>query len=222
MHPGEMGNDLRVMKEIKGVSLQVKPEPFIELDRQFRQLDPKEDPEKAALDSYTASLLGRESGLSWKDLLEHRLVVVLGEPGSGKTEEFRERAKTLQAEGEAAFFVHLDRLITHPLSEILPPYDYEKFKVWLRGDDRATFFLDSVDEAKYQSTGAFIATLDRFRNAISGNGLMRMCLLLSSRISEWRPQGDASQLMARFPIPPPPRSKRQTPDANHSEGTVEE
>jgi len=81
----------------------VKPEPFIELDRRFCQLDPKEDLEKAALDSYTASLLGRESGLGWKDLLEHRLVVVLGEPGSGKTEEFRERAKTLQAEGKAAF-----------------------------------------------------------------------------------------------------------------------
>lgn len=200
----------------------MKPEPFIELDRRFRKLDPKEDPEKAALDSYTASILGRESGLGWKDLLEHRLVVVLGEPGSGKTWEFREKAKTLQAEGKMAFFVPLDQLITQPLSEILPPHDYEKFKSWLRGDGRATFFLDSVDEAKYQKTTDFMAALDRFRNAISGNGPMRMHLLVSSRISEWRPQSDAHELIARFPQPPPPKSKKQDSKVDHSEGATEE
>lgn len=200
----------------------MKPEPFIELDRRFRQLDPKEDPEKAALDSYTASLLGRESGLGWKDLLEHRLVVVLGEPGSGKTWEFKEKVKTLQAEGKMAFFVPLEQLIIHSLSEILSPEENKKFSIWLRGDDRATFFLDSVDEAKYKTTSDFIVALDRFRNAIGGNGLMRMHLLLSSRIIQWRPQSDVSQLIARFPKPPALKSKKQDSKADHSEGATEE
>lgn len=200
----------------------MKPEPFIELDRRFRQLDPAEDPEKAALDSYTASLLGRESGLGWKDLLDHRLVVVLGEPGSGKTWEFKEKVKKLQAEGKMAFFVPLEQLIIHSLSEILSPEENKKFSIWLCGDDRATFFLDSVDEAKYKTTSDFIAALDRFRNAIGGNGLMRMHLLLSSRISEWRPQSDVSQLIARFPKPPALKSKKQDSKADHSEGATEE
>lgn len=75
-----------------------KPFKFIELDRRFRKLNLQENSEDTALESYTASLMGLKTGLSWNDLLERPLIVVLGEPGSGKTWEFRERARTLRGQ----------------------------------------------------------------------------------------------------------------------------
>jgi len=129
----------------------MKPKSFVNLNRRFRKFIPGEDPENAAFESYTASLLGHESGFGWEDLLTRRLVVVLGEAGSGKTSEFRERAKALQCDGKLSFFIPLDQLIHQPLFGVLSNEESEKFQSWLRGNDEATFFLDSVDEAKYEN-----------------------------------------------------------------------
>jgi hypothetical protein len=134
---------------------------FIDLDRRFRKLNPQENPEEAALESYTASLMGLEAGLGWEGLLEQPLVVVLGEPGSGKTWEFRERTRILQTRGKNAFLIPLDRLISEPLTDILSPEENNIFQAWLRNSEEATFFLDSVDEAKHQRTSDFFVALDQ-------------------------------------------------------------
>lgn len=180
----------------------------IELNRRFRKLNPLEDPEEAALESYTASLLDPESDLGWEELLKWPIVVVLGEPGSGKTWELRERAKTLRARSQTAFFIPLDRLISERLTEILSPEQNSKFQVWLRNQKEALFFLDSVDEAKHRRTSDFCVALDRFRNAIGSNNISRLHLLISSRISEWRPQSDNYEVTSRFPQSPLIRSKK--------------
>ena len=187
----------------------MEPMKFVELDRRFRKLNPLENSEEAALESYTASLLGLASGLGWEGLFERHLVVVLGEPGSGKTWEFRERVRKLRDRGENAFFIPLDRLISEPLTEILSPEENSRFRAWLRKNGKAAFFLDSVDEAKHKWTSDFLVALDRFRNAIGTNNLARLHLLFSSRISDWRPQSDEHELIARFSQPPSLRSKKQ-------------
>ena len=182
---------------------------FIELDRRFRKLNPRENPEEAAFGSYTASLLGLESGLGWEGLLERPLVVVLGEPGSGKTWEFRERARMLRTRTENAFYIPLDRLITEPLTDVLSPEENRNFQAWLRKGDDAIFFLDSVDEAKHKRASDFLVALDRFRNGVGSSNVARIHLLISSRISEWRPQTDELELIERFPQLLALRSKEQ-------------
>jgi len=189
----------------------MKPKSFVNLNRRFRKFIPGEDPENAAFESYTASLLGHESGFGWEDLLTRRLVVVLGEAGSGKTSEFRERAKALQCDGKLSFFIPLDQLIHQPLFGVLSNEESEKFQSWLRGNDEATFFLDSVDEAKYEKPADFLSALDHFRKDINENALRRLHILLSSRISQWRPQSDAQDLLDRFPAPLPLKSKSVDP-----------
>ncbi len=52
---------------------------------------------------------------TWEDLLEHQIVVVLGESGIGKTTEFRDRAHRLTQEGQAAFFVPLNAALDKAL-----------------------------------------------------------------------------------------------------------
>jgi len=178
---------------------------FVDLDRRFRALEPGERPEESAYSSYIASLIA--PGLSWKDILKHRLVVVLGEAGSGKTWEFRERARVLTAEGHRAFYVQLDRLVLEPLDQIVGSEDVRRLRAWLRGNEQATFLLDSVDEAKFRKVSDFLTALDRFAVAVQGASLRRLRLLVSSRISEWRPYGDARELLDRFP--PPPEERRQ-------------
>jgi len=76
---------------------------FIELDRRFLDVTELTEPEESALRSYTASLLVKEAGIGWADLLESRIVVILGEPGSGKTWELRNQAKLLKNRGFAFF-----------------------------------------------------------------------------------------------------------------------
>ena len=192
------------------------PIKYVDLDRRFNKLNPLESPEEAALESYSRLLWGLESGLSWKELLDRPLVVVLGEPGSGKSWEFRERARILRDRGESAFLVPLDRLISEPLAEILSPEENSLFRTWLRNGRNAIFFLDSVDEAKLKRTKDFIVALDRFRNTIGSKNLTRLHLMVSSRISEWRPQSDEYELTSRFPLTLHSESKKQLPSVDDS------
>jgi len=195
---------------------------FIELDRRFRKLNQQGNPEQAALDSYALSFMGLESGLDWEELLKQPLVVVLGEPGSGKSWEFIERAKILRAEAKKSFFIPLDRLVSEPLIDILSTEDKKSFRAWLKKNEEATFFLDSVDEAKYRRTNDFLVALDRFKDAVGISNIQRMHVLISSRISEWRPQSDAYELITRFPQPPPPKSAQQRTNSVCSDGQSEE
>jgi hypothetical protein len=189
-----------------------KPAAFVNLDRRFRVLEPGERPEESAYSSYIASLTS--PGLSWEDILKHRLVVVLGEAGSGKTWEFRERARLLAAEGHCGFYIQLDRLVLEPLDRVLGPEEVRRFRAWLRGNEQATFLLDSVDEAKFRKVSDFLTALDRFAEAVQGAALRRLRLLVSSRISEWRPYGDVNELLGRFPFPPEKRSQAREPTAS--------
>lgn len=175
---------------------------YIELDRRFKKIDPTKGSEEAALDSYTAGFLGHEKTLGWKELLEQQLVVVVGEAGSGKTREFQTQTKKLNSQGIPAFFVPLDRLVDESLESILDGQELKQFKKWNQGNLEAVFFLDSVDEAKFHKITDFLTALDRFRKSFSYRNLQRLKLIVSSRITEWRPQTDAYELTKRFLIHP--------------------
>ncbi|MFC1763740.1 hypothetical protein ACFL6U_16905 [Planctomycetota bacterium] len=187
------------MSEIESISTgSLNPVDYIELDRRFRELGDNIDPEQTALESYIRTLFDRNQGLSWSDLLESWLVVVLGEPGSGKTYEFKHKCKELQEAGEYAFFIRLDSLTNTRLEDILSPPTYLKFTNWQRSSAAATFFLDSVDEAKFPKVSDFYLALDRFREDLGARSLGRAKILFSSRISEWQPHVDRSQVLSRF------------------------
>lgn len=91
------------------------PHGFIDLDRGFEKLGNSLRPEDSAVRSYFARSLRSDSTLRWDELLSQKLVVVLGEPGSGKSWEFRHRCAALQQQGEFAFLVELERLVSGTL-----------------------------------------------------------------------------------------------------------
>ena len=60
------------------------PDNYVELNRRFAQSTDESVTENVVVRSYTDSQYFAQSTLSWNDLLQNRVVIVLGEPGSGK------------------------------------------------------------------------------------------------------------------------------------------
>lgn len=171
---------------------------YIDLDRRFRELDPKVDPEQAALDYYTAGFYGYDTDFSWKQILEKRLVIILGEPGSGKTWELKNQAESLLSQNQYAFFIPLDRLIEEDLTSIIGIEDKKLFNKWKRSKNKATFFLDSVDESKARRQKDFYTALDRFCDGIGRDSLSRSHIIISSRITQWNSETDSHEVSIRF------------------------
>lgn len=185
----------------------------IPLNRHFKQLRTGEVTAHDPWQSYIEDFGGYwGSTHDWGKLLEHPgIVVVLGEPGSGKTWEFRHTVDEQTAKGCSAFFLPLDRLSDEPISQILDQQQLTAFEQWKNGSKNAHFLLDSVDEAKLVRVSDFYAALDRLRNEL-GHAIRRAHIILSSRISEWRPESDHAEVLDRLGSHLPKAAKNRAED----------
>ena len=120
----------------------------------------------------------------WPKLLALPMVVVLGEARSGKTEEFRQQAARLRADGKPAFFIPLDGLVTADLEDAVDAPGAAGLRAWLDSDKKGFFFFDSVDEARLVSTTALRGALGKVRRTLLP-AAARAHVLISSRISDW-------------------------------------
>lgn len=175
---------------------------YVDLDRRFDTFSPDTNSEAAALRSYLDALEGGGAGSSWNDILKHRLVVVLGEPGSGKSEEFRHQAEVHQRDGQTTFLLELNRLVTDEVAVVLGEAGFAEFCRWKAGASEATFFLDAVDESKLRRVDDFLIALDRLHGVIVQH-LHRCRFVISSRISAWRPETDQAVVTRRFAVSSP-------------------
>jgi len=175
------------------------PAGYIDINRRFCALHGSGGVEEAAASSYLRGSFA-DSTLGWDELLKERLVVVLGEPGSGKSWEFRRRCASLKEAGKPAFLIELERLVSGACAAGFAPADLARFQQWQRGRDTACFFLDSVDEAKIRRQADFYAALDKVVAAIGPVAIGRAHVFISSRISEWQPETDLHEVLSRFGI----------------------
>ncbi len=188
---------------------------FIELDRRFTEYTSDETPERLAERSYLAALQGSQPGISWDELLQHRLVVILGEPGSGKSWELSAQQ---QKHSSTHFFLPLDRLVNEEVSGILDADGTRRFGAWKSKSYDATFFLDAVDESKLKQDNDFFTALDRVKKAV-GSATIRAKFVISSRISEWRPQTDQHGVMQRLGVA---QNHRKPDSVNNEQGETPE
>lgn len=75
-----------------------------------------------------------------------------------------------------------------------------RFNAWKSKSYDATFFLDAVDESKLKQDNDFFTALDRVKKAV-GPSMIRARFVISSRISEWRPQTDQHGVIQRLGEP---------------------
>jgi len=163
---------------------------YIDLHRKFWpvEADQEYDPQNIRV----TALFGAEQQISWEELLTRRCVVVLGEPGSGKTEELRAATKRIRNAGRLAFFCRVE-LLTEDVRQAFDIGAGKEFDEWISGDQEACFFLDSVDEARLSSHDAFEKALRRFADSLEGS-LSRAIIVVSCRVSEWRATADLELL----------------------------
>ena len=172
----------------------------IDLDRKYVPISlNQEDLESLALKSQLALLSGKTYGLIIYDLLKQPLTLVLGEARSGKTTEFQLATEKLNQKGRYAFFLRLEDLKDINSSNlkaivyVLEVEAEEMFQKWLASDKEAIFFLDAVDEAKLQNPNNYKRAIRTFHRLLRPH-LNRCKVVISCRITEWRPRSDMPTL----------------------------
>ncbi|EKU96845.1 hypothetical protein Lepto7375DRAFT_0760 [Leptolyngbya sp. PCC 7375] len=174
---------------------------FVELNRTFWPAEPdiNGNPE----DIKAQSSLAGTGTVGWWQLFEKWRVVVLAEPGTGKTEEFKAAALKRQAQGNVAFFCRIELLSTLDITATFDIGDRQEFENWLSNDQEAWFFLDSVDEARLADHRAFDLALRKFANSIEG-AKNRAHIFISCRVSDWKATADKSLVTQLFSVPQHP------------------
>ena len=136
---------------------------------------------------FTGPLRGTES-LSWSDLLKKRVVVILGEAGTGKTFEFERQAARLQQDNKAAFFLALNELTSREAVDLALTEHRSRFTEWLGSDSPGYFFLDAVDESRLNSSTALQTALRLILDVLQSH-LQRVSFFISSRVTDWSVPG---------------------------------
>jgi len=171
--------------------------PFVQLGRTFHELA-KHARESDAFDLNQAFFTG--SRLQWDDLLKGYRTVILSEAGSGKTEEIRQTANRLRAEGKKAFFLRLEH-IAGDFEEAFEVGTFDEFEEWLASTDEGWLLLDSVDEARLRNPGDFERAVRKLGRRIQAAST-RAHIILTGRTSAWRAKTDLELCERHLPIAP--------------------
>jgi hypothetical protein len=156
--------------------LTISPPPGI--SRSFRDLSDKDFAQTEGASQW--SRWGRSPGFKWDDLLKARRILMVSEAGAGKTYECQACQKRLWDDGEAAFFLELAILADKEVGAMLGPDEQVRFDQWRRSQsERATFFLDSIDELKITQK-SFEQALKPLARACAGN-MGRVRVVITTR-----------------------------------------
>ena len=179
------------------------------VDRRFFEWEEKEHDELS--DPDLLSRFGVSDGAkNWDELLKRRRVVILAEAGSGKTDEMREQARRLTAEGKIAFYATVQDVGRLGLDSALGLADRTRLLAWRTSDQPATFLIDSIDEAKLDGVRLERA-LRNLADGISG-AEGRAFVVLSGRHTDWQFRHDLRRLNDILPVPLPQPPQAPTAD----------
>jgi hypothetical protein len=172
---------------------------YIELNRNFY---PIKDNEKDLEEATIMSAFGYDKYISWEKLLQKPRVVILAEPGTGKTEELKAVTNRLRSKGIAAFFCKIELLQDLDIRQALDIGTSEEFTNWLSGAQEGYFFLDSVDEAHLKGRSTFEKALRRFAEKINEHR-DRIKVFITCRVGDWRTKTDLQLFQKLLPLPQP-------------------
>jgi len=145
--------------------------------------------------------------LSWNDLQQNKVTVVLGEAGIGKTAELQLQAARMKLSGWPSFFISLNELATVDWDVALGD-DLPSFQAWLHSSQDGFFFLDAVDEARLQTPADFKRAVLAVRTAVASN-IAHAKIVISSRVSDWTEQ-DVQKTIATYLLKPINQAIAQT------------
>ncbi|WP_141217610.1 NACHT domain-containing NTPase [Siphonobacter sp. BAB-5385] len=174
-------------------------EQFINLNRLFNEL-PIEYTYNSKDDNIELNEFSRfqkEGLLGWSELLQSYRIVILAEAGAGKTQEIWHATQHLQSEGKYAFFLRLEHIVDD-LESAFEIGTFQEFQNWIDSNDEGWILLDSVDEARLKDPKDFKRALQKLAAQIA-KAKSRAHLIITSRITAWRPKSDLKFCNSLFP-----------------------
>ena len=138
---------------------------------------------------------------TWSDLLERRRVVLLAEPGSGKSTEIEAQVKLCKESGQYTFTATLQSVGRAGMDRALGRAAVQSLKDWRKSDKDAWFFFDAVDEAKANDI-PFDDVLREIASTIDGSR-SRAHVVLTGRDANWEIRRDLQLLIEHLSLPPP-------------------
>jgi len=133
----------------------------------------------------------------WRALENLNRVLILAEPGAGKTFEARHQARKLSEKGKKAFFIRIEKL-NNTFDTAFEIGTAEAFESWLASTEEAWFFLDSVDEAQLETPRAFEDAIRIFGSRIR-MARERAHVYITSREDAWQALPDRSLIEQHLP-----------------------
>jgi hypothetical protein len=146
----------------------------------------------------------------WRELEAHYRVLVLAEPGAGKTFEALDRARKLRDGGASAFFIRIEA-VDGAFEQAFEVGTAEDFAAWLAGDGEAFFFLDSVDEAQLGTPRALEDAVRLFGARIH-DSRERARIVITSREDAWQALSDRTLVEQYLPHGAPPEPTNEGDD----------
>jgi hypothetical protein len=179
----------------------MKYEP-VPLDRYFSRV-PKPEAESDEQDFH--SFFSGQKRTGWQEIEAEFRCVILAEAGAGKSFEMEARAKHLEEQGRAAFFIRIED-IEVGFEKAFEFGSVDAFEGWLKSQDEAWFFLDSVDEARLENPLAFEKAIKLFARRIKSAD-QRAHVFISSRPYAWRARLDRDLVERYLPFVNPKLEK---------------
>lgn len=138
----------------------------------------------------------------WNELEEEHRVLILADPGAGKTFEAKDRAEKIRQRGRRAFFIRIEA-IDATFEASFEVGTAEEFEAWLESTDDAWFFLDSVDEAQLETPRALEIAIQIFGKRIHP-ARERAHVFITSRDDAWQALPDRTLVDQLLPFGAPP------------------
>ena len=134
----------------------------------------------------------------WHEIEGLRRVLILADPGAGKTFEALARAQRIVERGDKAFFVRIEA-IDADFENSFEVGTAADFSAWLSSDEQAWFFLDSIDEAQLETPRALENAIRLFSDRIAG-ALQRAHIFITSREDAWQALSDRTLVDQYLPF----------------------
>jgi hypothetical protein len=154
----------------------------------------------------------------WHEIEGEHRVLVIADPGAGKTFEAKARARKIREKGRHAFFIRIEKIDAN-FDQAFEVGTAEQFTTWFNSNDEAWFFLDSVDEAQLETPRALESAVRIFGVKIHA-ALERARIFITSREDAWRALPDQTLIEQYLPYGKPAPAKIDDDTEPHSDPTL--
>ena len=140
--------------------------------------------------------------MRWHEMEDEYRVLILADPGAGKTFEAQLRTRRFKERGKKAFFIRIEAIDAN-FEAGFEVGTAEEFTAWLGSTEEAWFFLDSVDEAQLETPRA-LETAIRIFGARVHAARERAHVFITSREDAWQALPDRTLVDQFLPFGAPP------------------